>query len=157
MKQIFLICMSVIALLSFTSCNKGKDNADKEVIETATPTPTQSVNSIVSAEEYVGEYNSYDVDEPDLEIKRNEDGTYTIQIGIYRLVLLDECVGEYTEEGISFSTNELAYEPICGTITLKDDVATVCFTSKEWLEYSDLTEYQYYKVSDVPKIKDYNY
>ena len=160
MKRIFLICILSIALLSFTSCNNGKDKADTKAIETATLAPTPIAIPIVSAEKYVGEYNSYDVDEPDLEIQRNEDDTYTIQIGIYRLVQLDKCVGEYTDEGIVFATDEYAKEytgePFRGIITLEDDIATVTFTSSNWLEYSSLTEYKYYKTSNIPHIQTYD-
>ena len=161
MKRFFLICVSCLILVTLVACSNENEEKDVKVVETATPAPALTENSVVSAEEYVGEYNSYDVDEPDLEIQRNEDGTYTIQIGIFRLVLLDECEGEYTEEGIIFSTDDYAMEytgkPFRGIITLEDDVATVTFTSSNWKEYSDLTEYKYYKVSDIPKIKDYNY
>lgn len=156
MKRIFLICVSVIALLSFTSCNKEKDKTDKEVIESIASASTLPAELIVSAEEYVGEYNSYSIDEPNLEIQRNKDGTYTIQIYIFRLIFLSRCVGEYTDEGIVFTTDEYAKEytgkPFQGKIILEDDIATVIFTSPNWKKYSSVKEYKYYKASNEPKI-----
>lgn len=110
---------------------------------------------------YVGEYNSYDVDEPGLEIQRNEDGTYNIHIGIYRLIQLYQCVGTRTENGINFSTTEWDGNDFSGTITLEGDVAVVTFTSEDWDKWlrveEPVKEYKYHKVSDVPNmdVSDY--
>ena len=46
----------------------------------------------ISGAQYVGEYNSYDIDEPELEIEQQEDGTFIIQIGIFRLIQLYNCI-----------------------------------------------------------------
>ena len=55
-------------------------------------------NSEMEPDPYVGEYNCYDIHEPYLEIQKNEDNTYEIQIDIFRLLLLDDCVGHATAE-----------------------------------------------------------
>ena len=47
---------------------------------------------------YEGEYSDYDVNEPALEIKKNNDETYQIQIKIIRLFYLDDGVGKLTEK-----------------------------------------------------------
>lgn len=46
--------------------------------------------------EYEGEYNSYDVNEPALEIKKNDDGTYQIQIDLFRLWSFYDDAGKIT-------------------------------------------------------------
>ncbi|MBE5962176.1 MAG: hypothetical protein E7256_12490 [Lachnospiraceae bacterium] len=102
---------------------------------------------------YTGEYSAYDINEPMLEIQKNNDGTYKIQIGIYRLIQLDDCTGLATAEGLSFSTTELGDRNISGIITLDDDIATVTFTGSGWSDYSSVMKYKYYKTSDTPDIK----
>lgn len=108
----------------------------------------------VDVDPYVGEYNSYDIDEPGLEIQRNEDGTYNIHIGIYRVIQLYQCVGTRTDNGIDFSTTEWDGNDFSGTITLEGDVAVVTFTSEDWDKWlgveEPVKEYRYHKVSEIP-------
>lgn len=101
---------------------------------------------------YVGGYSSRDTGEPGLEIQRNDDGTYRIQISIFRLVTLDDGVGTVTDSGIEFSATAPNGKTLQGTITLAEDTAVVTFTSPEWSEYSSVSEYLYDKTSDVPRI-----
>lgn len=97
---------------------------------------------------YEGEYASYDTDEPMLYIQKNEDGTYFIQIGIYRLIQLDNCVGVDKGDRLEFSTLELGEnQKITGTIILSGDVATVTLYapwSDTW--FKDVNEFDYYKL-----------
>lgn len=108
------------------------------------------------ADRYVGSYNSYDVGEPDLQIEKKEDGTYHIQIGIYRTINLHFCKGEQTEEGIAFSTTELAAD-CSGIITFVGDTATVKFTYSDELELGKDIVYRYYKTSNEPNIYEPEY
>ncbi len=98
---------------------------------------------------YVGTYYDFDVNEPMLEISKEDDGTYKIQIGIFRLVQLDDCVGNRGEDGIEFTGTTPNGKEIQGSITLEEDVATVTFLSPEWSEYSSEKEYRYRKTSDI--------
>lgn len=103
---------------------------------------------------YVGEYNSYDINEPNLQISKNDDGTYLIQIGIYRLTQLDSCVGVEVDDRIEFPTIEWGEEQeITGTITVENDIATVKLQA-DWSDtwFKDICEYKYYKTSDIPNI-----
>lgn len=128
-----------------------EDDPNQSEIEVSPTDPTPDSDADV----YVGEYNDYDTDEPRLEIKKNEDDTYKIQIGIFRLIQLDNCVGKLTEKGLEFSTTELGDKDISGIITLEGDIATVKFTGSGWSEYSGTDEYKYYKTSDTPNIYEY--
>ena len=98
---------------------------------------------------YEGEYTSYDTDEPMLYIQKNEDGTYNIQIGIYRLIQLDHCVGVDKGNQLEFSTMELGEnQEITGTIILTSDVATVTLYapwSDTW--FKDVNEFNYYSTT----------
>lgn len=125
-----------------------------EDIDSEAENESQKEDDDTTLDPFVGQYNSYDIDEPELQIKKNEDGTYKIQIGIYRVTSLYDCVGEYTEKGIVFSAywGSKVFE---GIITLEDDVATVTFTSSNWIV--DVNEYKYYKTSNIPNIYVPNY
>lgn len=116
--------------------------------ESSVPEPDPELGT--DLDPYVGEYNDYDNYEPNLEIQQNEDGTYKIQIGIFRTIWLNDCLGYATDSGIEFSTMQVGHE-ISGIITLEEDVATVTFTGG-WSDYSIINEYRYYKISDTPNI-----
>lgn len=125
-----------------------KEKAEDDITEN---TESDAIESI-DEDSYVGEYNSYDTDEPDLEIQKNWDGSYLVQIGMYRLAQLDDCEGKLTEQGLEFSTDEYGKD-FSGIITLEDDIATVTFTSEGWKEFvEDHNVFKYYKTADVPNI-----
>ena len=125
-----------------------KEKAEDDITEN---TESDAIESI-DEDSYVGEYNSYDTDEPDLEIQKNWDGSYLVQIGMYRLAQLDDCEGKLTEQGLEFSTDEYGKD-FSGIITLEDDIATVTFTSEGWKEFvEDHNVFKYYKTADEPNI-----
>lgn len=97
---------------------------------------------------FEGEYNDHDNDEPNLEIRLNEDGSYLIQIGIFRLLYLDGCVGRESGGVIAFTDSVTGVQ---GTIGLEGDVATVTFG--DGFPYGEIKVYRYYKTSDVPNIQ----
>lgn len=73
--------------------------------------------------EYEGEYLDYDGNEPALEIKKNSDGTYQIQITIYRLCFLEDGIGRKTEKGLEFAATGPNGNEMNGVIHLEDDVS----------------------------------
>lgn len=107
------------------------------------------------AYEYEGEYNSYDIDEPALEIKKNDDGTYQIQISFFRLWMLDDGIGRETEKGLEFSATGPGGNEMNGVIKLEGDIAAVTIFGQEWLDFAGLSEYRFYKTADVPDIDDF--
>lgn len=170
MKRNFLIFVSCLLLLTLTACEKSGSIAKEEVVGQVVESEVITKNdeslakdkesenekgSDTEADLYVGEYHDYDVDEPMLQIQKEEDGTYKIQIGIFRLIQLDQCVGYLTDEGIKFSTTELGDRDIRGIITLEDNGVKVTFTGSGWSDYSDVNEYKYRKTSDIPNIYEY--
>ena len=102
--------------------------------------------------EYEGEYNSYDVDEPALEIKKNDDATYQIQIDLFRLWAFYDGAGKITEEGLEFTATGPRGNEMNGVIKLEADIAVVTIFGQEWLDFAGLSEYRFYKTSDVPNI-----
>ena len=104
--------------------------------------------------EYEGEYNSYDVNEPALEIKKNDDGTYQIQIDLFRLWGFNDGAGKITEEGLEFTATGPGGNEVKGVIKLEEDIAAVTIFGQEWLDFAGLSEYEFYKTSDVPNIRE---
>jgi len=176
MKRNFFVCILCVLLFSFAGCgntesvdetgaveeNITQEDSSNDTIseDVSEELLEQEVNAAETEEEittdiYVGQYNDYEVDEPFLQIQKNDDGTYTIQVGVYRLIQLD-CVGNLTEDGIEFTTVEFGDSEISGRITVEEDVATVMFdASSAWNKYSTINEYKYHKTSDVPNIYQY--
>ena len=105
--------------------------------------------------EYEGEYNSYDVNEPALEIKKNDDATYQIQIDLFRLRGFYDGAGKITEEGLEFTATGPRGKEMNGVIKLEEDIAVVTIFGQEWLDFAGLSEYKFYKTSDVPNIDDF--
>ena len=105
--------------------------------------------------EYEGEYNSYDINEPALEIKKNDDGTYQIQIDLFRLWGFYDDAGKITEEGLEFTATGPRGNEMNGIIKLDEDIAVVTIFGQEWLDFAGLSEYKFYKTSDVPNIDDF--
>ena len=110
-------------------------------------------NSEEKKDIYVGEYNDYDIPEPNLEIQKNEDGTYTIQVGVFRTAWLEDGKGILTEEGLEFTATAPNSKEMTGTIVMEEDIAVVTFDKEVWATYSHINEYRYYKISDVPNIR----
>ena len=97
----------------------GENMAQGETVAT--------IGETVSEEEdkYVGEYKDYDNDETNLWISKKEDGTYDIDMGLFRITTYDDCVGTLTEDGLEFIT---AAGDERGIITVNGDIVTVKFT-----------------------------
>ncbi len=104
---------------------------------------------------YEGEYSDYDANEPALEIKRMNDGAYQIQVTIYRLYYFDDGIGKETEAGLEFTATGPDGNKVNGIIGLEGDIATVTFLGLEWIDFAGLSEYKFYKTSDIPDIYVY--
>lgn len=108
--------------------------------------------SYLDDEIYLGEYLDSDVNEPNLEIAKGDDGRYIVQIGIFRLASLDDGIGELTAEGLVFTATDSAGNPISGVITVEGQTATVTFTNSTWDYLPNAAAFQYTKSSDIPNI-----
>ena len=116
---------------------------------------TKKTEARADVYEYEGEYNSYDVNEPALEIKKNDDETYQIQIDLFRLWGFYDDAGKITEEGLEFAATGPGGNEVNGVIKLEEDIAVVTIFGQEWLDFAGLSEYRFYKTSDVPNIDDF--
>ncbi len=142
------------------------------VIETSAPKPTEpsaETTSLISEENdtmpefsspqiplddsvYIGEYLDSVILEPNLEIAKREDGSFIVQISIYRLASFSDGIGELTADGILFTATDPSGNPIRGVITIEEQTAIVTFTESTWDYISNGSVYQYTKSSDTPTI-----
>lgn len=148
MKKAVMATILGAALLTLSSCGKAKNSEDAKWLYHA----TKKTEVTAEVYEYEGEYNSYDVNEPALEIKKNDDGTYQIQVDLFRLWGFYDSAGKITEEGLEFVTTGPGGNEMNGVITLETDIAVVTIFGQEWLDFAGLSEYRFYKTSDVPNI-----
>ncbi len=112
---------------------------------------TQEYSTINDAS-YIGEFVDSDNNEPNLEIAKEENGKYKVQIEIYRLTSLSDGIGDLTTDGMEFTATDASGNPISGIITVKDQTATVTFTDSTWDYLQNGSSFQYTKSSDIPNI-----
>ena len=122
--------------------NEPSSETKKEVVK----------NNGVETDLFEGEYSDYDENEPSLEIKKNDDETYQIQIKLFRLWSFDDGIGKITEDGLEFAATGPDENEVNGIIKLEGDIATVTILGQEWLDFAGLSEYKFHKTSDVPHI-----
>ena len=101
---------------------------------------------------YIGKYLDPDLNEPNLEIAKRENGTYIVQITIYRLTTLNDGMGELTPEGMNFTATDAARNPISGVITVENEMANVTITDSTWEYLENGSTFQCRKSSDKPNI-----
>ena len=116
---------------------------------------TKKIEVRADVYKYEGEYNSYDINEPALEIKKNDDETYQIQMDLFRLWGFYDGAGKITEEGLEFTATGPRGNEMNGIIKLDEDIAVVTIFGQEWLDFAGLSEYKFYKTSDVSNIDDF--
>lgn len=162
MKTIFrisvLFCMSLTLAACGTSDEEDSDIqlVESEPLEAEDPAAVKEVDSRAVGDPYVGEYCDYDTGEPNLEIQKNEEETYQIHIGIFRLASFDDGTGMLTEKGLEFMATAPDGNETGGVITLDQDVATVTF-EPGWPGFEDINSFSYYKTSDTPDMELFSY
>ena len=146
MKNILVILLCT-AILLLSGCTKVEENIDIK---------DENVQEIELFEaddaKYIGEYLDSDVNEPNLDIAKGDDGKYIVQIGIYRLTSLDDGIGELTEDGMLFTATDAMGNPISGIITVDEDVATVTITDTTWGLLENGSSFVYRKSSNEPNV-----
>ena len=96
------------------------------------------------AHPFEGDYLDEDNNEPNLHIHYNRgDGRYSVEIGIFRLTLLDDGIGTVDGDNLRFTATDAAGNPIRGIITLDEDTAVVKFTDSHWPLLPNGSEFRY--------------
>lgn len=145
----------IAAALCLAACGADKNNDEVISSDAALEITTDSITKKVTVLDdtvYIGEYLDRNVEEPNLEIAKDNDGEYIVQIGIYRLTSLEDGIGKLTADGLLFSATDAAGEPISGIITSDGQTATVTFTDSTWENLPNDSSFQYTKVSDIPNL-----
>lgn len=159
MKKILLTMM--ISVLALTACGKSEEtsntetntevnsNADvKEDLDDCAETIVEQATTEQATEEqsddpYVGEYLDYDNNDPNLFIKNNGNDTYSVEIGIFRLEVLEDYDAIVTDAGLEFEDETTL--KIKGVITLEGNEAVVTITESSWDLIASGTVYRYYR------------
>lgn len=139
------IAGGLLVLAILAGCGRTAEPAATKEPETEVP----SAQIVPEPEEqYAGVYYDCDTGDPNLIIEKKDDGTYSIEIGIFRLVYLDDGTGFMTDDGIDFRATVPNGRQVRGTITLENDAAVVTFTDSAWSAYSNMNEYRYSRTPD---------
>jgi len=95
---------------------------------------------------FEGDYLDEDNNEPNLHIHYNRgDGRYSVEIGIFRLTLLDDGIGTVDGDNLRFTATDAAGNPISGIISLQGDTAVVKFTGSRWDLLPNGSEFRYFR------------
>jgi len=95
---------------------------------------------------FEGDYLDEDNNEPNLHIHYNRgDGRYSVEIGIFRLTLLDDGIGTVDGDNLRFTATDAAGNPISGIISLQGDTVVVKFTGSRWDLLPNGSEFRYFR------------
>ena len=143
-------------MLFRSSTSDIRQTSPSEMHESEQSTAAEEISEIESQTEmaqilkiYEGEYCD-DNGDPSLEIQLTEDGSYFIQISLFREIGYDACIGSLSEEKMSFTSDQ--HGGVSGSITLDNDLAVVQFEQIGYFENSKVTTYLFHKTSDNPNI-----
>lgn len=149
MKHAFLMLVWLGVLLLGGCASGGEAPAEPQsLVETAAPKEA-ATDPTLDGSVYLGQYLDADIHEPNLEIAEGADGGYTVKIGIYRLTMLEDGVGELMAEGMRFTATDAAGNPIGGVITVDGQTATVTFTDSTWEYLKNGDAFLYTRSSDT--------
>ena len=123
-KKILPLLLTGTIALSLAACSGGKaaeSPAPAPATESRSEETVQSIEETpeTNGDRYIGEYTDPDSGSVEMEIAENEDGTYVVQIGIYRLTELSDGVGTLEADGLRFTATDANGNPISGVITPK--------------------------------------
>ncbi|MBQ8317573.1 MAG: hypothetical protein IJX85_04485 [Lachnospiraceae bacterium] len=158
MKKV-LLTMMMISSLALAACGKAEEttktdttsemNVDtKEESADLTGGVTEQVDTETEEAQqtnsaYVGKYLDYDNNDPNLIIEANGDGTYKVEIGVFRLAVFEDDDAILTDAGIEYESEEGTK----GVITLEGNEAVVTVTESTWDLAPVGTVYRYYRPS----------
>lgn len=154
-KKLLSLLLAGAMTLSLAACSGEKSGQSpapaaesKAADEAKSAEETPEANGAV----YVGEYTDPDSGSVEMEIAENEDGTFVVQIGIYRLTELSDGVGALESDGLHFTATDANGNPISGVIIVNGDEATITFTDSTWPLLPNGEQFTYIRASDQPTL-----
>ena len=143
---ISIVYVSIFLFGLLTGCHRKSDAAKSDsTTQMSSQTLTKEEPNVRSEVDYVGQYLDEDNNEPNLFIVSLPDGSYSVEIGIFRLTNIDDGIGTVTPDGLSFTATDANGDPIGGVITLQGDTATVTFTNSTWTYIENGDYFRYFK------------
>ncbi len=144
-KKLLVVTFAIMMLGLMCGCGATEDEGTRSRVTSEEVEATETnTDEVLVDDDYAGAYLDYDNNEKNLIIKANEDGTYEVEIGIYRLTILEDGVGTLTEEGLEFTATDASGNPIKGVIILEGEDVVVTFTDSTWEYIEDGTSYRYH-------------
>ncbi len=99
--------------------------------------------AVFESDEYSGAYLDPDVGEEALWIERQDDGTYSVKLSIFRLTVLDDGVGRVEDDSLRFTATDANGNPISGVIDRGFEELIVTFTDSTWPLIENGTTFTY--------------
>ena len=145
-KIISIVYVTLFLFGLLTGCHRKSDTTKSDATtQMSSQTLTKEEQKMKSEVDYVGQYLDEDNNEPNLYIISLPDGSYSVEIGIFRLTYIDDGVGTVTSDGLDFTATDANGDPIGGVITLQGDTATVTFTNSTWTYIENGDYFRYFK------------
>lgn len=127
----------------FVKWTKDGENFSTDATVTLELNESAEYVAVFNFDPFAGDFYDPETGEAALQIGRNADGTYHVEIGIYRLTNLDDGVGTLVEvtpgdefneavQELRFTATDANGAPISGTVALGYNTATVTFTDSTW-------------------------
>lgn len=143
-KNIFRIgAMLICSLIICMGCG---NRADSSVGAQETNTVAEVESTISGGYEddsIVGEY--YSPEDVKFSVESNGDGTYAVEIGIYRLTTQDDGVGRYVDGEFAFTATDASGNPMKWKVVKDGDIVEVTVVESTW-DYLPVGEsFQYTK------------
>ncbi len=123
----FLIAISLCCCSNASSTTETVKNTSEESI---TPTNNISENDRTSTK-FDGSF-TYTNDGSTLQINLLPDGSYLLNISLFRLAGFDDATGHAANDTLSFTTTTPAMTPLKGVVVCKGDTAILTFTESTW-------------------------
>lgn len=130
----------------------------ESVVETESVSEAESIveTESISEPEIVAEsekdlsgeyYNPIDgVDATTLSIRNNGDGTYAVDLVIFRLTSLEDCVGKYQDGIFTFTDTDAAGNSITWQITDAGDHLVATVVDSTWEYLANQSAYEFYPI-----------
>lgn len=116
----------------FSKWTKNGEDYSTDAIFTAELTEDTDFVAVFEYDPFIGSYLDAETATQGLKIARNGDGTYSVEISIVRLTVLDDGVGTMEDDGLHFTATDAAGNPISGVITQDGADRIVTFTDSTW-------------------------
>lgn len=147
-KTVILTCV-LITSFAVAACGQAKEDETVNKEESAVNEQGNGEQEEMNTEtvgDITGEY-VYPVDDSTLSIMAAEDGSYSAELGLFRLTSIDDFTGKYENGVLTMTGTDAAGNPITAEVTFSKEQATFTFTVSTWKYLENGTQYVFHKES----------